>query len=60
VGQKPLTLELIASLLARDVDDLQPRLTRHGYYAQALADLLNVRRADIHALLAGRLPPSRM
>jgi cystathionine beta-lyase/cystathionine gamma-synthase len=60
VGQKPLTPELFESMLARDVKDLEPRLTRHGYHAQALADLLNVRRADIRAFLAGRLPSSRM
>jgi hypothetical protein len=47
-------------MLARDVKDLEPRLTRHGYHAQALADLLNVRHADIRAFLAGRLPSSRM
>jgi hypothetical protein len=60
VGQKPLTPELIESTLTQDVNDLEPRFTRHGYHAQALADLLNVRRADIRASLAGRLPPSRM
>jgi hypothetical protein len=59
MGQKLLTPELIKSMLVRDVDDLEPRFTRHGYHAQALADLLNVRRADIRAFLAGRLQPSR-
>jgi hypothetical protein len=59
IGQKPLTPELIESVLARDLDGLEPRLTRHGYNAKALADLLQVRPADIRAFLAGRLPPSR-
>jgi hypothetical protein len=59
VGQKPITPDLIESVLARDLDDLEPRLTRHGYNAKTLADLLNVRPADIRAFLAGRLPPSR-
>jgi hypothetical protein len=34
-------------------------LTRHGYNADALADLLHVRPAEIRAFLAGRLPPNR-
>jgi hypothetical protein len=53
VGQKLLTSELIKSMLVRDVDDLESRFTRHGYHVQALADLLNVRRVDIRAFLAG-------
>jgi hypothetical protein len=59
VGQKPLTPELIDSVLARDLDDMEPRCTRHGSHAKALADLLHVRCADIRAFLAGRLPPSQ-
>jgi hypothetical protein len=59
IGQKPLTPELIESVLARDLDDLESRLTRHGYNAKALAELLQVRPTDIRAFLAGRLPPSR-
>jgi len=59
IGQKPLAPDLIESVLARDLDDLEPRLTRHGYNAKTLADLLNVRLTDIRAFLAGRLPPSR-
>jgi hypothetical protein len=58
-GQKPLTPDLIESVLARDLDDLEPRLTRHGYNANALADLRQVRPTDIRAFLAGQLPPSR-
>jgi hypothetical protein len=46
-------------VLARDLDDLEPHLTHHGYNAKSLADLLNVRRADLRAFLAGRLPLSR-
>jgi hypothetical protein len=45
--------------LARDLDDLEPRLTRHGYHVKALADLLHVRPTGIRAFLEGRLPPSR-
>jgi hypothetical protein len=59
VGQKPLTPEFIAGVLARDLDDLEPRVTRHGYNVRALADLLHGRPVAIRSFLAGRLPPSR-
>jgi hypothetical protein len=59
IWQKRLTPALIESVLAQALDDLESRLTRHGYHARALADLLWVRPADIHAFLAGRLPTSR-
>src|SRR5215831_1806792 len=56
---RPVPTHWIESVLARDLDDLEPHLMRHGYNAKALADLLNVRPAEIRAFLAGRLPPSR-
>jgi hypothetical protein len=39
------------------LDDLEPRLTRHGYNAKTLAELLHVGSTDVRAFLAGRLPP---
>lgn len=36
-GQKPVTAEVIESVLAWDLDDPEPRLIRHGYNAQVLA-----------------------
>jgi hypothetical protein len=38
VCQKPVTVEVIASILAKDIDELEPRLTRHGYNAKVLAE----------------------
>jgi hypothetical protein len=58
VRQKPLTLELIESVLARDLNDLEPHLTRHRDNVKVLAELLNVRPAEIRAFLVGQLPPS--
>lgn len=54
-----MTQYTVKKLFSTYLDDLEPRLTRHGYNAQTLADLLNVRLTDIRAFLAGRLPPSR-
>jgi hypothetical protein len=35
------------------------RLTRYGYNVKALSELLNVRAAEIRALLYGQLPEER-
>ena len=47
VGQKPVTVEVIASILAKDIDELEPRLTRHGYNAKVLAEVLNAKPREI-------------
>jgi type II secretory pathway predicted ATPase ExeA len=58
-GQKPITPEVIHMALVNDLDDLEPRLTRHGYNVKALSEVLNVRPREIRSFLQGRLPPSR-
>jgi type II secretory pathway predicted ATPase ExeA len=59
VGQKPVTIEVIESILAKDINDLEPRLTRHGYNAKVLAEVLNAKPREIRALLRGQLAPGR-
>ena len=59
LGQKPITPDIIESVFAPDLDELEPRLTRHGYNVKALADLLNVRPIEIRAFLHGQLTPGR-
>ena len=59
IGQKPVTPEIIESVLAKDMDGLEPKLTRQGYNVKALADLLNVRSAEIKSFLHGQLAPGR-
>jgi type II secretory pathway predicted ATPase ExeA len=59
VGQKPVTAEIIDNVLAADLDALEATLTRYGYDARALAELLNVRPAEIRAFLHGQLAPAR-
>jgi type II secretory pathway predicted ATPase ExeA len=58
-GQKPITPEVINMALVNDLDDLEPRLTRHGYNVKALSEMLNVRPREIRSFLHGQLPPSR-
>jgi type II secretory pathway predicted ATPase ExeA len=59
VGQKPVTLEVIEAVLAADIDALEATLTRYGYNTRALADLLNIRPAEIRSFLHGQLAPGR-
>jgi type II secretory pathway predicted ATPase ExeA len=58
-GQKPVTPEIITSVLAQGLDDVEPTLARHGYGPKALAEVLQVRPAEIRAFLRGRLPSGR-
>jgi hypothetical protein len=45
--------------LAPDLHALEPTLTRYGYNVKALAELLNIRQAEVRSLLHGQLPPGR-
>ena len=59
VGQKPVTVEVVESVLAKDLNELEPRLTRQGYNAKVLAEVLNAKPREIRALLRGQLAPGR-
>ena len=59
VGLKPATPDIIKTVLAAGLNDLEPRLIRQGYDAKVLANLLNVRTAEVRSFLYGQLPPGR-
>ena len=59
VGKKLVTVEIIDSALATDLDALEATLTQCGYNARALAILLNARPGEIRAFLHGQLAPGR-
>jgi hypothetical protein len=54
-----VTVEVMESILARDINELEPRLTRNGYNAKILAEVLNAKPREIRALLRGQLAPGR-
>jgi type II secretory pathway predicted ATPase ExeA len=58
-GEKPVPPAIVHMTLAPDLHDLEPTLTRHGYNVTVLAELLNMRQADVRAFLRGQLPPGR-
>jgi hypothetical protein len=59
IAEKPVSAALVDSVLAPGLDDLEPRLARHGYNASILAQELDIRQAEIRAFLRGTLPPGR-
>ena len=50
---------MIETVLAQDIDGLEPTLTRQGYNAKVLAELLNAKPREIKSFLSGRLAPGR-
>jgi N-acetyl-anhydromuramyl-L-alanine amidase AmpD len=59
LGEKPVTPAIVEQTLAPDMHDLEPTLTRYGYNVKPLAELLNIRQAEVRAFLHGQLPPGR-
>jgi hypothetical protein len=59
IGQRPVGADVIHTILAPDLDDLEPRLTRHGYNTKVLAELLNAKPREIKALFRGQLASGR-
>jgi type II secretory pathway predicted ATPase ExeA len=59
IAEKPVSAGLVDSVLAPGLDDLEPRLARHGYNARILADELDIRQAEVRSFLRGTLPPGR-
>jgi type II secretory pathway predicted ATPase ExeA len=59
IGVKPVSTDIIESVVANDINDIAPRLTRYGYDTKALSDVLNVKPAVIKSFFRGQLPPSQ-
>lgn len=59
IGQKPVETEIIDLILAKDINALEPVLTRHGYNIKALAELLDTKPIEIRSFLHGKLTPAR-
>jgi hypothetical protein len=45
---------MIENVLAKDINGLEPRLTRQGYNAKVLAELLNAKPREIRSFLLAR------
>lgn len=58
-GEKPVTAELVESILSRQLDDLEPTLTRHGYRLKDMVEQFDAKAAEIRALFSNQLEPAR-
>nr|WP_080438612.1 MULTISPECIES: recombinase family protein [Pseudomonas syringae group genomosp. 2] len=58
-GEKPVSAELVESVLSRQLDDLEPTLTRHGYRIKDLVEQFDARPTEIKALFSNALDPAR-
>lgn len=58
VGGEPVNVEILQSTLSPRMNDLEPKLIRHGYSARVLSEQLRMRKSDVQKLLHGELEPA--
>ena len=58
-GEKPVSPEVVGSVLSRQIDDLEPTLTRNGYRLKDLTEQFDAKPAEIKALFTNSLDPAR-
>jgi hypothetical protein len=58
-GERPITVDLVDSVLSRKLDDLEPTLTRHGYRLKDMVEQFDAKPAEIRALFNHQLDPTR-
>ena len=58
-GEKPVTGVIVESVLSKQIDELEPRLTRYGYDVRGLAEQFNAKPAEIKLLFRGQLDAAR-
>lgn len=58
-GGSPVDAEVVESVLSKQIDDLEPTLTRHGYGVKHLAEQFNAKPTEIRLLFRGELDPVR-
>ncbi len=59
IGEKIVSLTVVESILSKQIDDLEPTLTRHGYNVKNLSEQFNAKPAEIRSLFRGQLDPAR-
>jgi type II secretory pathway predicted ATPase ExeA len=58
-SEKPITEAIADSVLSKQIDDLEPTLTRHDYSARVLTEMLGTKPGEIKALFKQTLEPDR-
>lgn len=59
IGEKPIPADVVESVLSRQIDDLEPTLTRNGYRLKDLVEQFDAKPAEIKALFGNTLDPTR-
>jgi type II secretory pathway predicted ATPase ExeA len=59
IGAKPIDATVVEAILSRQLNDLEPRLTRNGYDVRSLVEQFEAKPAEIRQLLRGELDPGR-
>jgi type II secretory pathway predicted ATPase ExeA len=58
-SEKPVGEAIVDSVLSKQIDDLEPTLTRHGYTAKMLTEMLGTKPGEIKALFRQTLEADR-
>jgi type II secretory pathway predicted ATPase ExeA len=59
MGVKPIDAGIVDAVLSRQINDLEPQLTRNGYDIGSLVEQFDAKPAEIRQLLRGELDPGR-
>ena len=59
IGSKKVNTDVIETVLAQTLNDPEPHLIRYGYNIKSLAQLINIKPAEMRSFLHGQLPPGR-
>jgi type II secretory pathway predicted ATPase ExeA len=59
IGERVVTAAVVDAVLSRQIDDLEPRLTRYGYDVKSIAEEFHIRPAEVRLFLQGQLDPAR-
>jgi type II secretory pathway predicted ATPase ExeA len=59
IGEKPVTAAIVESVLSKQINDLEPTLTRNGYNIKSLAEQFNAKPSEIKAFFRGEIEPAR-
>lgn len=58
-GEKQESADVVQSVMSRQLDDLEPTLTRHGYRLKDILEQFDAKPAEIRALFCNQLDPVR-
>jgi hypothetical protein len=59
IGAKPIDASVVEAILSRQLNDLEPQLTRNGYDVRSLVERFDAKPSEIRQLLRGDLDPAR-